>query len=77
MTAKEYLSQAYMIDRRININLKKLEQMRMSLYGKGVCYESDGSKKEHNGNGTEAADMSDKLKALQNYLGGKNYGKNN
>ena len=23
MTAKEYLSQAYMIDRRININLKK------------------------------------------------------
>ena len=55
MTAKEYLTQAYMIDRRININLKKLEQMRMSLYGKGVCYESDGSKKQHNGNGTEAA----------------------
>lgn len=55
MTAKEYLSQAYMIDRRININLKKLEQMRMALYGKGVCYESDGSKKEHNGNGTESA----------------------
>lgn len=40
MTAKEYLSQAYYLDREINIALAKSQKMRESLYGRGVS--SDG-----------------------------------
>ena len=43
MTAKEYLNQAYKIDRKINLNIEKINSMKASLYGRGVSYESDGS----------------------------------
>lgn len=43
MTAKEYLNQAYFIDKQIKSKLKKAEMLRASLYGKGVSYENTGS----------------------------------
>ena len=36
MTAKEYLSQAYKLDRDIEITLAKADTMRKSLYGRGI-----------------------------------------
>lgn len=42
MTAKEYLNQAYFIDKQINSKVKKAEMLRASLYGKGVNYENNG-----------------------------------
>lgn len=44
MTAKEYLSQAYYIDRKIKLDVEKLEAMKASLYSRGASYESDGSR---------------------------------
>lgn len=35
LTAREYLNQAYIIDRRINITLAKADRMKKSLYGRG------------------------------------------
>lgn len=43
MTPKEYLNQAYVIDRKINLDIEKARAMRASLYGRAVSYESDGS----------------------------------
>ncbi|MBQ7756681.1 MAG: hypothetical protein IJ031_07865 [Oscillospiraceae bacterium] len=43
MTPKEYLSQAFSIDRKINLDIEKARAMRASLYGRAVSYESDGS----------------------------------
>ena len=40
MTAKEYLNQAYNIDKEIAFKLRKAEMLRNSLYGKGVSYGS-------------------------------------
>ena len=31
MTVKEYLSQAYILDRKINLNLEKIAKMRSAL----------------------------------------------
>ena len=42
MTAKEYLNQAYNIDKEIAFKLRKAEMLRNSLYGKGVSYGSVG-----------------------------------
>ena len=36
MTAKEYLSQVYKLDRDIKITLEKADAMRKSLYGRGI-----------------------------------------
>lgn len=40
MTAKEYLNQAYYIDREINLTLAKADKLRQSLYGRAVAYDS-------------------------------------
>lgn len=40
MTAKEYLNQAYYIDREINLTLAKADKLRRSLYGRTVTYDS-------------------------------------
>ena len=55
MTAKEYLRQAYIIDRKIKLDTEKLEAARSALYGKTVRYDRDGSKPVPHGNGTENA----------------------
>lgn len=40
MTTKEYLNQAYYIDREINLILAKADKLRQSLYGRAVAYDS-------------------------------------
>lgn len=42
MTAKEYLNQAYKLDRKADMILQKADAMRKSLYGRGQSYESGG-----------------------------------
>lgn len=42
MTAKEYLNQAYYLDRRAEMLIAKADKLRTSLYGRGVSY--DGSR---------------------------------
>ena len=49
MTAKEYLNQAYTIDKQIAGKIRKAEMLRKSLYGKGLNYESNGSNPNHSG----------------------------
>lgn len=55
MTAKEYLRQAYIIDRRLKLDTERLSAARSALYGKAVRYDSDGSKPVPRGNVTENA----------------------
>lgn len=55
MTTKEYLQQAYRIDRKIKLDTEKLAAARSALYGKTVRYDSDGSKPVPCGNVTENA----------------------
>lgn len=56
MTPKEYLSQAFSIDRKINLDIEKLKEMRSSLYGRAVSYENDGSQHSTSGsNSIESA----------------------
>ena len=55
MTAKEYLQQAYRIDRKIKLDTEKLAAARSALYGKAARYDSDGSKPVPRGNVTESA----------------------
>lgn len=43
MNAKEYLKQAYYIDRKIELDREKLAKMESSLYGKSIRYDSDGA----------------------------------
>ena len=45
MTAKEYLNQAYVIDREINTILAKVDKLRNSLYGKGQKLDDVGGGK--------------------------------
>ncbi len=47
MTAKEYMQQAFLLDKRIKLDIEKLTAMRSALYGRGVTYDSNGS---HGGN---------------------------
>ena len=49
MTAKEYLQQAYKIERRINIIVAKVEKLRSQLEYKGISYDSGGSHGSSNG----------------------------
>lgn len=55
MTAKEYLRQAYIIDRKIKLDTEKLAVARSALYVKTVRYDRDGAKTVPQGNGTENA----------------------
>lgn len=55
MTAKEYLRQAYIIDRKIKLDTEKLAAARSVLYGKTVRFDRDGAKPVPQGNGTENA----------------------
>ena len=68
MTVKEYLQQAYKIDRRIKVEKLKLEAMLSAVCGKGISYESDGTQHVPCENGTEKAyaavmDYRDKIAA--------------
>lgn len=53
--SKDYLNQAYYIDRKIALDIEKLEKMRSSLYGKGGGYQNDGSQHTAGGNAIERA----------------------
>lgn len=55
MTTKEYLRQAYIIDRKIRLDTEKLAAARSALYGRAVRYENDGTKLVPRGNVTENA----------------------
>lgn len=55
MTPKEYLSQAYKIDRQINLKIAKLNSLRASLYGRATNYETDGTQHVASGNSVENA----------------------
>lgn len=55
MTAKEYLQQAYMIDRKIQLDSEKLAAARSALYGRSIRYDRDGSNPLPKSNGTENA----------------------
>lgn len=55
MTPKEYLQQAYKIDRKIKLDLLKVQSMKDALHGRAVSYESDGSQHVSQGNGIENA----------------------
>lgn len=53
MTAKEYLQQAYALDRKITADLERLSEMRFAAYGRGIRYSSDGSQHTKGGNSVE------------------------
>lgn len=55
MTSKEYLSQAFYINRKIDVMIKKVEEMKRSLYGKAISYENDGTQSGNHINVTETA----------------------
>lgn len=61
MTAKEYLNQAYHLDRQAEMLIAKVEKLRSSLYGKGVSY--DGSKVK----GGTGGDLSDTVAQVIEY----------
>lgn len=61
MTAKEYLNQAYRLDRQAEMLIAKAEKLRSSLYGKGVSY--DGSKVK----GGTGGDLSDTVAQVIEY----------
>lgn len=53
VTAKDYLQEAYIIDKKIKLDLEKLEAMKASLQGRAASYSSDGSKPSNRRNSTE------------------------
>ena len=55
MTSREYLSQAFYINRKIDVMIKKTEEMKRSLYGKAISYENDGTQSGSHANVTETA----------------------
>lgn len=68
MTAKEYLQQAYIIEREVKLDTEKLAAARSAAYGKAVRYNSDGSKPTPQGNTAESAllyvaELEERLKA--------------
>ena len=58
MTAKEYLGQAYRLDRQAAMLLAKADKLRKSLYGRGVSYDGD---KVKGGSGVDLGDVIDKV----------------
>ena len=69
MTAKEFLSQAFLLNRQIRLDTLRLEAMRSALYGRSAGFGSDGSGRSLSGdNRTENAiaktlDFEDRLNA--------------
>lgn len=56
MTAKEYLGQAYHLDKQIQLDMLRLEAMKSKVYGRSVSYNADGSGRSLGGqNKVEAA----------------------
>ncbi len=56
VTAKQYLSQAYRLERQIRLDEDKLRVMRSQLLGRCISYEADGSQRTAPaGNATEGA----------------------
>ena len=53
MNSKEYLKQAYLIDRQIKLDIQKLDSMRGALHGRAISYDRDGSKAASKINGME------------------------
>lgn len=53
MNSKDYLQQAYAIDRQIRLDIQKLDSMRGALYGRAISYDRDGSKAASKTNGME------------------------
>lgn len=53
MNSKEYLQQAYIIDRQIRLDIQKLDSMRGALHGRAISYDRDGSKAASRTNGIE------------------------
>ena len=53
MNSKDYLQQAYTIDRQIRLDIQKLDSMRGALYGRAISYDKDGSKAASRTNGME------------------------
>ena len=49
MTAKEYLSQAYKLDKQADMILQKADAMRKSLCGRGQNYENTGHNSTNDG----------------------------
>ena len=49
MTAKEYLSQAYKLDKQADMILQKADAMRKSLCGRGQNYENTGHNSNNDG----------------------------
>ncbi|MGN0677752.1 MAG: hypothetical protein ACI4K5_08390 [Ruminococcus sp.] len=49
MTAKEYLSQAYKLDKQAGMIIQKADAMRKSLYGRGQSYENTGHSSNNDG----------------------------
>lgn len=48
MTAKEYLGQAWKLEREITVRLSELEAMRSALHGRGINYERIGGQAADN-----------------------------
>ena len=61
MTAKEFLSQAYRLDRQAEMLLAKADKLRASLYGRGISY--DGSRVKSGMSG----DLSDVVEKVIEY----------
>lgn len=49
MTAKEYLSQAYRLDKQADMIIQKADALRKSLYGRGQNYENTGHNSNNDG----------------------------
>ena len=64
MTAKEYLNQAYKLDRQAEMLLAKADKLRESLYGRGVSY--DGSRVK-SGAGSAGDNLSDTVAQVIEY----------
>lgn len=56
MTAKEYLNQAYKLDRQAEMLLAKADKLRESLYGRGVSYDGSRVKSGAGGAGVNLSD---------------------
>lgn len=59
MTAKEYLSQAYKLDKQADMILQKSDVMRKSLYGRGQNYENTGHSSNNDGIAKAIAKVAD------------------
>ena len=55
MSPKEYLQQAYRIERKIALDKELIESMRAALHGRAANYSSDGSQHNPQGNSGERA----------------------